>query len=99
MALVERSAFANDQWQQSGMNPLVVSHPAAGAYAHDPSQMVLPDGCARDDNPQLSQVLHHAPREAFTHVWVVGHVPSRAPGIPDLHRLPASGSGYLYAVR
>ena len=81
------------------MNLLTVSHPAAGGYAHDPSQLVLPGGCARNDNPQLSQVLHHAPREAFTHVWVVGHVPSRAPEIPDLHCLPASGSGYLYAVR
>ena len=96
---MERSAFANDQWQQSGMNLLTVSHSAAGAYTHDPSQTVLPDGCAQDGNPQLSQVLQHVPREAFTHVWVVGHVPSRAPGIPDLHRLPASGSGYLFAVR
>lgn len=99
LALVRRNVFANDQWDVPGMNPLRVHYPPAGAYARDPSQAVLPDGCPADPARTLSRTLAALPLGAFTHVWIVGELP-KAMSVPaGLTPVPVAGKGRLYAVK
>jgi hypothetical protein len=100
LALARRSVFINDQWYGPGMNPLSIHHPIAGPFAHDPSQVVIPDGCRRKSlRLQLSRALTLMPRAAFTHVWIIGEVRSAQKLPPDLVPLPHRGKGLLLAVR
>lgn len=99
LALARRSIFVNDQWQQPGVNLLEVHYPAAAPFAEDPSQMVLPDGCTNPMHPNLSGAMATLPRDAFTHVWIIGEMPSAMPNFAGLVPLPMAGQGALYAVR
>lgn len=98
MALVRRNAVVNDQWEFPGMNLLEIRNPAAGYFARDPSQMTQPDNCRKPYYPQLTEVLRHLPRDAFTYVWVVGELPAQMPEFADLRPLPHRGAGVLYKV-
>ena len=99
LALVRRNVFANDQWDVPGMNPLRVHYTAAGAYARDPSQAVLPDGCPAVPARTLSRTLAALPLGAFTHVWIVGELPNAMPVPTGLVPVPIDGAGRLYAVK
>lgn len=98
MALVRRNAIVNDQWEFPGMNLLEIRNPAAGYFARDPSQMAQPDHCKKPYYPQLTEVLRHLRRDAFTYVWVVGELPAQMPEFADLRPLPHRGAGVLYKV-
>ncbi|MFM7376634.1 MAG: hypothetical protein ACKO1O_00645 [Erythrobacter sp.] len=98
MALVRRNAFVNDQWQRPGVNLLKVRLPAAGAFAHDPSQLVLREDCPVGTRPPLSQALAALPRGVFTNIWIVGEVPDRITPPPGFVEVPGAGSGRLYAA-
>lgn len=76
-AIVQRRAFANDQWANASMNPLQVHFPAAGAYATDDRQLFFPDRCGM--SPRLAQAMRAMPVRAFTHVWIVGVAPTAIP--------------------
>lgn len=100
VALYERSVFINDQWQVPGASPLTVHYEAAGAFAHDPSQVVLPEGCGHHTFPHLSEALARMPYDAFTHVWIVGADQPALALVPQhLERIPDAGAGALFAVK
>lgn len=99
LALHRRSVFVNDQWQIKGTNALTVRYPAAGAFAHDPSQVVLPEGCEHRTFPHLSEALTRLPYKAFTHVWIVGAAQDTVRVPQQLERVSDAGTGALYIVR
>lgn len=99
LALHQRSVFVNDQWQVPAASLVKVHYPAAGAFAHDPSQVVLPEGCGHRTFPHLSEALARLPYDAFTHVWIVGAAPGGITVPQRLERVPDAGAGALYRVR
>jgi hypothetical protein len=99
VALARRSVFVNDQWHVPGASSLTVHYAAAGKFAHDPSHLVLADGCDRDFYPFLSQVFAELPYEAFTHVWIVGELPADNAVPARLDAVQHQGKGALYTIR
>lgn len=99
-ALARRNAFVNDQWQQPGVNPMVVHYPAAEPFVRDPSHLVQREDCGHRARPKLSEALAKLPTGAFTHVWIVGDRPAQMPmTVPaGLVRIPYPGEGLLYAI-
>jgi len=72
MAIVRRNAFENDQWAISGANLLVVKAPRAyGAFAADPSQIVVPRGCHGTEWRSLDMALAALPRQSFDYLWLI----------------------------
>lgn len=98
IAHARRSVFVNNQWHVPGASPLTVHYPAAGKFAHDPSHLVLADGCDRDFYPFLSEVFAELPYDAFTHVWIVGELPRTQPIPARLQPVAHRGQGALYAI-
>jgi hypothetical protein len=47
LALERKRAFSNDQWDRADAQPLSVVYGPAGAFARDPSQIVVPEGCVK----------------------------------------------------
>ncbi len=97
-ALARRNAFVNDQWQQPGVNPMVVHYPAAEPFDRDPSHLVHPDGCF-GVLPKLTPTLAKLPRDAFTHIWIVGVLPKKDPAPAGWLPVPDAGSGLLFAAQ
>lgn len=97
-ALARRNAFVNDQWQQAGVNPLIVHYPAGKPFLADPSHLVQSDACGRSLLPKVTPTLARLPRGAFTHVWIVGYVPERYTVPKGFVPVPGSGSGRLYRI-
>lgn len=97
-AQARRSVFVNDQWNVPGLTPLTVHYEAAGEFAQDPSQFVLPDGCDRHFYPFLSETFARLPYDAFTHVWIIGEIPENFRPPARLRPVPHRGKGALYAV-
>ena len=56
-AMARKSAFVNDQWQQPGVNPMIVRYPAAEPFVRDPSHLVQREDCKHRTRPRLSQAL------------------------------------------
>jgi hypothetical protein len=97
-ALARRNAFVNDQWQQPGVNPMIVRYPAAEPFVRDPSHLVQKDECTGGFRPGLSDTLAKLPRRAFTHVWIVGEYPDDLPAPEGFVPVPIEGRGLLYAA-
>jgi hypothetical protein len=99
LALARRSVFVNDQWQGPGVNPLIVHYKAAGSFAHDPSQAVLPDNCRRKTRRRhLTKALEALPRNAFTHVWIIGQVTDKQTFPEGFTPVEHRGKGWVLAV-
>lgn len=99
LALARRSVFVNDQWQGPGVNPLIVNYKAAGKFEHDPSQAVIPDNCRRKSQRRhLTNALEALPRDAFTHVWIVGQVTDKQTFPEGFTPVPHRGKGWVLAV-
>lgn len=99
VAHARRSVFVNNQWHVPGASPLTIHHEAAGKFAHDPSHLVLADGCDREFYPHLAEIFAELPYEAFTHVWIVGELPDTVSVPARLEAVPHQGKGALYAIR
>lgn len=99
MALVQRNAFVNNLWQEQGVNLLKVDFPAAGEFAHNPSQMVLREDCEFGTRPKLSASLAVLPRGVFTHVWIVGEFDKGLAAPEGYVAVPGAGSGLLFAAK
>lgn len=99
VAHARRSVFVNNQWHVPGASPLTVHHPAAGKFAHDPSHLVLADGCERNFYPYLSEIFAELPYDAFTHVWIVGELPGTIAVPARLEAVSHRGEGALFAIR
>ncbi len=70
-ALVRRLAYSNDQWSMAGAQMLTPRYRLAGAFAHDPSQIVTPSRCPGELWRRIDTALAEFPREAFDHVWLI----------------------------
>ncbi len=98
IALVTRQAFANDQWELPGAQLVRVNYPAAGDFARDPSQFVVPQGCLGTPWTPIDQALARFPRRAFDHVWLIRpppHAPALLAGLRPVWR---NRSSVLYRV-
>lgn len=98
-AMARRSAFANDQWQQPGVNPMRVRYPAAEPFVRDPSHLVQRDDCIGATRPPLTATLAKVPLEAFTHIWIVGELPKDLPPPEGFEAVPDVGRSLLFARR
>jgi hypothetical protein len=98
VAMARRNAFVNDQWQQPGVNPMVVHYPAAEPYVRDPSHLVTREECTHGQRPKLSYALDRLPRAAFTHVWIVGAYAEPLVVPEGFVRVPYRGMGQLFRV-
>ena len=98
-ALARRNAFVNDQWQQPGVNPMIVHYPAAEPFVRDPSHLLQGDDCVNAQRPRLSPTLAKLPRGAFTHMWIVGEYPKDFPAPDGFVAIPFEGRGLIYAAR
>lgn len=98
-AMARRSAFANDQWQQPGVNPMRVRYPAAEPFVRDPSHLVQRDDCIGATRPPLTATLAKVPLEAFTHIWIVGELPKDLPPPEGFVAVPDVGRSLLFARR
>lgn len=97
-ALARRNAFVNDQWQQPGVNPMIVHYPAGEPFVQDPSHLVQSDACGASILPKVTPTLARLPQSAFTHVWIVGYVPERYTVPKGFVEMPGSGSGKLFRI-
>lgn len=97
-ALARRNAFVNDQWQQPGVNPMIVRYPAGEPFVRDPSHLVQQDDCAGATRPRLSDALAKLPRGAFTHVWIVGEYPADLATPEGFKPVPVKGRSLLYTA-
>lgn len=99
VALARRNVFVNSMWKVPGVNPMNVNYPAAAPFEHDPSQFVHAGGCKKPHFLELPQALDRLPKQAFTHVWIVGPL-RKSWVVPEgLQRIPHAGKGELLAVR
>jgi hypothetical protein len=71
MAVVRKEAFSNEQWVVEGAQLARVHYPAAGAFQHDPSQIVTRLPCSGTKHLPVSEALARIPRTAFDYVWLI----------------------------
>lgn len=75
MVVVRRLGFSNDHWEVEGAKLLTVTHMAAGPWRHDPSNLVVPDGCPSRLGMPISWMLSHYPEDAFDYLWLLNPPP------------------------
>ncbi|TAD78089.1 MAG: hypothetical protein EAY70_07265 [Sphingomonadales bacterium] len=97
-AVLRRNAFVNDQWQQPGVNPLKVHYPAAEPFVRDPSHLVQREDCRGATRPKLSAALAKLPRDAFTHIWIVGELPDDMLPPEGFVAVPDAGRSLLFVA-
>jgi len=98
LALERKRTFSNDQWDRADAQPLTVTYAAAGAFARDPSQIVVPEGCAKPGYRTIDQALRTFPRQAFDYVWLIRPPPYHAADARGLQPVWRSGDSVLYRV-
>jgi hypothetical protein len=98
LALERKRALSNDQWDRADAQPLAVTYAPAGAFARDPSQIVVPDGCAKPGYRTIGQSLRGFPRQAFDYLWLIQPPPYRAADAWGLQPVWRSGGSVLYRV-
>ena len=98
LALVRNHAFSNDQWTMAGAQLLTVTYPKGGEFVRDPSQIVTPAKCPREQWLSIDQALKRFPRDAFDYVWLVDpprYDPALTQGLRPIWR---HGSSVLFQV-
>lgn len=96
-AIARKHAFANNQWANTGINPLTVTFPEAGAFATDLSEFIHPERC-EGEHPKLGEALAVLPAQAFTHVWLVGVPSAEQPVRGDLALIWRGPDAAVYRV-
>ena len=71
IALERRLAYTDDQWSMAGAQLLTARYSAAGAYAHDPTQIVTSLKCPLEWWRPVNYALARFPRDAFDYVWLI----------------------------
>jgi hypothetical protein len=98
LVTIRRQGFANDQWVIEGASGLGVRYRAAGDFAADPSQLVIPNGCSDGVHRTADDVLASFPRQAFDFVWLIdipAPDPRRTGGLELVWR---GGGSALYRI-
>ena len=98
IALERRLAYANDQWSMAGGQLLTVRYTPAGAFAHDPSQLVTDRRCRGEWWRPLKVSLAFLPRQAFDYVWLVNPPPVGPEFLTGLTPIWRSGKDVLYRI-
>jgi hypothetical protein len=93
IALERRLAYANDQWSMPGAQLLTARYAAAGAFAHDPSEIVTPGWCPREWWKPIDFSMARFPRTAFDYVWLIRTPPFNPRYATDLDRIWHSPTG------
>lgn len=70
-AIIERDAFVNEQWAITGQQYLKIRYAKAAPFDADPSQISYPHGCVKQGR-SIEEALRTFPRNAFSHVWIIG---------------------------
>ena len=97
MAVVRRSAFANDQFDLGSTGLMQVRRDGFGAFATDPSQIVAGERCAAAAGiPTLRAALARLPRGAFDHVWLID--PPANTHVANATRVWSDGRDALYRL-
>ncbi|WP_271300187.1 hypothetical protein [Sphingomonas sp. CV7422] len=98
IALERRIAYANDQWSMAGGQLLTVRYTPAGAFAHDPSQLVTDRRCRGEWWRPLRVSLAYLPRDAFDYVWLINPAPVEPEYLTGLTPIWRSGRDVLYRI-
>jgi len=98
MVMVRRRGFSNDQWDMDGAQLMTIDYPAAGAFAHDPSEIVTERKCWRQNWMTIDQSLAWFPRKAFDYVWLINPPRYDSSLIADLTPVWRAGTSVLYKV-
>ncbi|WP_241491792.1 hypothetical protein [Sphingomonas endophytica] len=95
IALERRLAYTDDQWSMAGAQLLTARYSAAGAYAHDPTQIVTSVKCPAEWWRPANYALARFPRAAFDYVWLIrppAYNPRFTAGLVPIWRSPTSQS-------
>ncbi|MDQ2891729.1 MAG: hypothetical protein M3R64_01395 [Pseudomonadota bacterium] len=98
IGLERRLAYTNDQWSMPGAQLLTVRYWPAGAFAHDPSQIVTDRYCQGEWWRPIELAMRWVPRDAFDYVWLLNpprYDPSLNRGLVPIWR---SGNDVLFRV-
>jgi len=98
MVMVEKRGFSNDQWDMAGAQLMAVDYPAAGAFSHDPTEIVTERQCPRQRWMTIDETLAWFPRRAFDYVWLIDPPPYDARLVADLRPVWRAGTSVLYKV-
>lgn len=101
LAIVQRDAFVNSQWDASAGQQLVTPLRARGTeFNADPSQYIpqLPGGCEGDLSAALAQRIAQIPRDRFEYVWLLDVDAAHVTALPRLRRLYQDGRSALYQL-
>jgi hypothetical protein len=71
-AIIGRDAFVNEQWAIPGQQYLSIRYRKAEPFDADPTQLAYPVGC-KEQGRNLPKTLATFPRDAFSHVWIIGN--------------------------
>lgn len=97
IAIERKHVFANDQWQTDGVNLLKVHFPQGQPFDQDPSQMISPRRCPASWS--MTEAIARIPRNAFTHLWVVGSNPKHLPVHPGFDVIWQGQDSVVYRIR
>lgn len=99
LAMARRAAFSNDQWELAGSALLTIDAPAMGAFAIDPSEVVLAAPCKdKQDRMTIDQALRGFPRDAFDYVWLIAPPPFDARLLAGTTPVWRDGASGLYKI-
>lgn len=71
IALARRSIFTNDQFIMPGAQLIQIRYVDGFPFDRDPTQLIKPAGCIRDDLLTLPQSIAKLPRDSFDFVWLI----------------------------
>jgi hypothetical protein len=101
LAIVQRDAFVNSQWDASAGQQLLTPLRARGTeFNADPSQYIqpLPGGCEGDLSAALAHRIAQIPRDRFEYVWLLDVDAAHVTTLPRLRRLYQDGRSALYQL-
>ncbi|WP_456621482.1 hypothetical protein [Bradyrhizobium sp. P5_C12] len=101
LAIVQRDAFVNSQWDASAGQQLLTPLRARGTeFNADPSQYIqpLPGGCEGDLSAALAHRIAQIPRDRFEYVWLLDVDAAHVTALPRLRRLYQGGRSALYQL-
>jgi hypothetical protein len=98
LVIIRKGGFSNDQWLIEGQSGLEIRYRDAGEFMADPSQLVLPNGCADGLHRTIDVALSSFPRGAFDFVWIVHGAPYDRRLTNGMTLLWRNGNSVLYRI-
>jgi hypothetical protein len=98
MVIVRREGFSNEQWLMDGLNLLEIKYRQPGDFAHDPSEVVRPNGCHDGLHRTIDQALGDLPRQHFDYLWLIEAPPHDSGLVAGMERVWAGPASQLYRI-